>query len=756
MYKCRTRAYEGTEPYIFISYSHADSDEVFRIIDYLDDKGFRVWYDEGIAPGSEWTEYIAEHLNACQVCLAFISPKSANSPNCKREINFAVSKKKEFLGVFLSETELSLGLEMQISSHQCVMKQNYIDEERFFEKLLSCNELMPCKAEAKEASQSFLEKMKEEDSLYMEEREEELREKKEALKDKLVESDYDSSLRQSLKDDELKQDASGQQGVNSGDTALSGNTVKLQDNAGAKNKAKQRNTAKVKSSGKNKLFGKEVSENATINASVRRPNRVALIVSLVLGLVVATVIISAISTAIRNNSKLFIGGREYKRDISVINIRDVVVSQEDFDNIKKLTNLDMITFENCAISNADFSVLPNKENITFIEIKDCIGIETFDFSAFPKLRTLTVKNSGVNMSNIKFHPASNIRTLDISGNKDITSMSIIPMEGVSKIDISDTSITDLSGVKRSDYLRELVANNLNISDITPVCELEDLESLYLNNCNLGNINGKMKSLNLTELAVAGNNMSDASAFDDITVLEYVDFSNNPISYVAAIDKSMGTLKGVNLSNTEYGADIKETLSKCPNVKELRLSGLKCFDELSFLSNMKALELLEVNDCALTSLDGIERHSELAALSCCNNSITSIKSLNSIGQRVRLDIRNNNISSLSELSAVKFDAFVASGNPIGISVIDIDENLEIGKLVMDYTDDLLDEKLKTVIGGGQISYVCMVDIPDDKKVAAEKVYYSGWLSYATTEQVDAYFEAHPIEVNIYWSVKDIGQ
>jgi hypothetical protein len=51
-------AYRGTMPYIFISYSHADMKEVFRIIKQLNSSRYRIWFDEGIEPGNEWPEVV--------------------------------------------------------------------------------------------------------------------------------------------------------------------------------------------------------------------------------------------------------------------------------------------------------------------------------------------------------------------------------------------------------------------------------------------------------------------------------------------------------------------------------------------------------------------------------------------------------------------------------------------------------------------------------------------------------------------------
>ena len=143
------RPYEGQEPYIFISYAHKNSDRVVPILEKLDQAGYRVWYDDGIAPGSEWPEYIAEHLNGCSVAIAFISQDSIDSPNCRREITYALSKRKPFLGVILEQTKMSPGMELQLSAQQCIIRHNYRTEEAFLEKLLGSEMLQPCRRAAR-------------------------------------------------------------------------------------------------------------------------------------------------------------------------------------------------------------------------------------------------------------------------------------------------------------------------------------------------------------------------------------------------------------------------------------------------------------------------------------------------------------------------------------------------------------------------------------------------------------------------------
>ena len=142
-------AYEGKEPYIFVSYAHKDSPTVFHIVEQLNARGYRIWYDEGIEPGSEWPEYIANHLLGAEMVLSILSPNAVNSVNCRREINFALSKNKPVLTIHMEEMELPVGLELQLSSQQSVLYYTYDSEERFLDKVETCQYLRPCKRRAR-------------------------------------------------------------------------------------------------------------------------------------------------------------------------------------------------------------------------------------------------------------------------------------------------------------------------------------------------------------------------------------------------------------------------------------------------------------------------------------------------------------------------------------------------------------------------------------------------------------------------------
>ncbi|MCR4792853.1 MAG: toll/interleukin-1 receptor domain-containing protein [Lachnospiraceae bacterium] len=125
---------------------------MLAILSRLEEEGYRIWYDDGIAPGSEWPENIAQHLDKSDVVLAFVTPNSMASANCRREITFALSRQKNFLGIMTEKTDLPLGVELQISAQQCILRYNFRTEEEFIRKIIKSEILDGCKKEIRKES----------------------------------------------------------------------------------------------------------------------------------------------------------------------------------------------------------------------------------------------------------------------------------------------------------------------------------------------------------------------------------------------------------------------------------------------------------------------------------------------------------------------------------------------------------------------------------------------------------------------------
>jgi class 3 adenylate cyclase/TolB-like protein len=129
-------AYSGNEPYIFVSYAHRDAGEIYPQLAWLDAQGFNIWYDEGIEPGSEWSNELANAIQNAGTFLFFGTPRSASSNNCIDEVSYALDHGIPFLGVYLVETQLPSGMEMRLNRHQAIFKFE-LGDSRYQEKLAS-------------------------------------------------------------------------------------------------------------------------------------------------------------------------------------------------------------------------------------------------------------------------------------------------------------------------------------------------------------------------------------------------------------------------------------------------------------------------------------------------------------------------------------------------------------------------------------------------------------------------------------------
>lgn len=110
-------AYEGKDPYIFISYSHKDSAQMLRLVSELK-KYCNVWYDSGIHAGNDWADKVADKLFNCSLFLFLVSPNSLASDNCKDELALARDSGKPFINIRLSDISFEGGMQLRYGRYQ--------------------------------------------------------------------------------------------------------------------------------------------------------------------------------------------------------------------------------------------------------------------------------------------------------------------------------------------------------------------------------------------------------------------------------------------------------------------------------------------------------------------------------------------------------------------------------------------------------------------------------------------------------------
>lgn len=132
------------KPYAFISYAHKDSDVVLNIVGSMQQDGYNVWYDTGIAPGSSWDDYIATQINNCNCFIAFISNNYLNSANCRDELNYARDNAAHIVLVYLQNVELPSGMKLRLSLNQAINAYTFAHKADFLNKLYTSEGIQAC------------------------------------------------------------------------------------------------------------------------------------------------------------------------------------------------------------------------------------------------------------------------------------------------------------------------------------------------------------------------------------------------------------------------------------------------------------------------------------------------------------------------------------------------------------------------------------------------------------------------------------
>lgn len=109
-------AYNGHEPFLFVSYSHRNVDQVYPILDLLYDRKYRIWYDESCETGNDFREELRDRIERCEAILLFVSQASMSSPFCGMEIIVARENHKRIYPIYLDDAEVPPAFQILLSN----------------------------------------------------------------------------------------------------------------------------------------------------------------------------------------------------------------------------------------------------------------------------------------------------------------------------------------------------------------------------------------------------------------------------------------------------------------------------------------------------------------------------------------------------------------------------------------------------------------------------------------------------------------
>ena len=120
-------------PFIFISYSHKDSEYANRLADSLEAKGLEVWIDERIDYGETWPRKIRENLDACSAFVVIMTVQAEESRWVQNELTRAQRLGKRVFPLLL-EGDVWLALE---TDQYVDVRGGRLPPPRFYTKLVS-------------------------------------------------------------------------------------------------------------------------------------------------------------------------------------------------------------------------------------------------------------------------------------------------------------------------------------------------------------------------------------------------------------------------------------------------------------------------------------------------------------------------------------------------------------------------------------------------------------------------------------------
>lgn len=127
-------SYQGREPYIAACFADADRKRVMPLLAELYARRFRVVFDEKPGCSGAEADEIATRIANAALTLLFISDNATQTPLWRYEVNYAIDQKQRLVAVYLTDTALERGMELQLSNVPGFSRTECADAEAFFAK----------------------------------------------------------------------------------------------------------------------------------------------------------------------------------------------------------------------------------------------------------------------------------------------------------------------------------------------------------------------------------------------------------------------------------------------------------------------------------------------------------------------------------------------------------------------------------------------------------------------------------------------
>ena len=398
---------------------------------------------------------------------------------------------------------------------------------------------------------------------------------------------------------------------------------------------------------------------------------------------------------------VLICGEQYDIKTTVLDLSGKGIHSGRLSDIGRLTELTSLKLANNEITELEF--LTPLEKLVSLDLSNNQITDITPLAQLKKLRTLHLDNNDIRDFS-PLYDLSELTMLTIGGievsqsqikelktrlpgcliysdeaNTDIVEVHLggkTFKSDVTKLDLSDCSITDLSALSVCTSLEELRLSGNYIRDISPLLDIPKLRVLDLSNNMISDIRPLMSITTLEHLNLAGNKISSITALSQLKQLKELVLNGNDIDGTQNLAK-LSALKILGLKKTGISdADLEKlhnlknltvlALENNPDITESGVNQLKkklpqCkvthseFEKKIVLGGKEfsaSTESVDASSLGISDISAATGFKSVRHLDLSNNVISSVTALSSLKTLETLDLSDNNIGDVSPLYSLK--------------------------------------------------------------------------------------------------------
>ena len=327
------------------------------------------------------------------------------------------------------------------------------------------------------------------------------------------------------------------------------------------------------------------------------------------------------------------------------------------------------------------------------------------------------------------------------------------MQEIFDLNLSDSNISDLSGLEGFTSLTSLDISNNNISSISNLITLHDLDSLNLSHNNFTSVPDELDYASLSVLDLSYNPIEDFSGLQDIAKVEVLslvgtEFSNQDLPYldnhhIINLDVSKTNVNDLtNLDASELGCLIlgyNENInySSIPNIYFINLNHTSTTEEdIALIPNTSELTTIDISYTNIHDLSCLPS----TIVTFVMNGLKNLEHLEVLNGAIRVYNEDADLDDISIFKDLNIGYLKLSNNNISDYLDVIDEN---NTLILDLADNNLTE----------LEYTDHISLRADNNFVKPDPSYEYLLESAFNQRYEETIELDTNRDNIFYTVAE---